>query len=238
MEREDKGEKGGARFVTYRRVSTAEQGRSGLGLEAQQRDLELFLRTLHEPKVVAEFVEVVSGGKGEGGRPELAKALELCRKQKATLLVAKLDRLSRSVAYVANLLEDKSVEFKVAQLPRASRFELHLWAALAEQEREFVSQRTKAALAAAKERGVKLGGWRGGEGTVALNRARSATWNANLAQVRGVVAHLRAEGASLRQVVHHLSGSGFRTEGGTPYTLGQVHRVAKFLDTEQQLQTA
>ena len=142
--KEQKPTNGGARFVTYWRVSTAEQGRSGLGLEAQQRDFVLFLRTLHEPKVVAEFVEVDSGGKGEGGRPELAKALELCRTQKATLLVAKLDRLSRSVAYVANLLEDKCVEFKVAQLPRASRFELHLWAALAEQEREFVSQRTTA----------------------------------------------------------------------------------------------
>ena len=85
-------------------------------------------------------------------------------------------------------------------------------------------------MAAAKARGVKLGGWRGGDGTVALNRRRSAECQANFEQVRGVVAHLRAEGVSLRQVVRHLEGYGFRTQEGTPYTLGQVHRVAKWVE--------
>ncbi len=227
-----------ARFVTYRRVSTSEQGRSGLGLEAQQRDLDLYLGTVPEATVLAEFVEVVSGGKGQGHRPELVKALELCRREKAVLLVAKLDRLSRSVAFVANLLEDKTVEFKVAQLPRASRFELHLWAALAEQEREFVSQRTKAALAAAKERGVVLGGWRGGAGTVAMNQRRSAECDANFEQVKAMVAHLRERGASLREVVRHLDAYGVRTSDGTPYSLGQVHRVVKRLTKVDDSTTA
>jgi DNA invertase Pin-like site-specific DNA recombinase len=128
------------RYVLYRRVSHAEQGRSGLGLEAQKRDLELYLAGQPDAEVLADFVEVASGAKGD--RPALLEALALCRKQKATLLVSKLDRLSRNVAFVATLLEERGVEFVVASLPQASRFELHLYAALAEQERTFISQRT------------------------------------------------------------------------------------------------
>ncbi len=216
-----------AQFVTYRRVSTAEQGRSGLGLEGQQRDLDLFLRSVEGAEVLAEFVEVVSGGKGEGGRPELAKALALCRQKKATLLVAKLDRLSRSVAFVANLLEDKTVEFKVAQLPRASRFELHLWAALAEQEREFVSQRTKAALAAAKERGVKLGGPRPNLDKHNHLRAERAQQAAQ--SVKSLVVPLRKAGATLQQVADSLNGAGVRTARGNCWRPEQVRRVLERL---------
>lgn len=215
------------RYVTYRRVSTSEQGRSGLGLEAQQRDLDLFLGAIPEALVLAEFVEVVSGGKGEDDRPELSKALEICRKERAILLVAKLDRLSRSVAFVANLLEDKTVEFKVAQLPRASRFELHLWAALAEQEREFVSQRTKAALAAAKARGVKLGGAR--PHLPEHNRRRNERAQRHAESVASLVLGLRDRGATLRETAEALNGAGVTAPRGGNWAPTQVMRVLRRL---------
>lgn len=214
-------------FVTYRRVSTSEQGRSGLGLEAQQRDLDLYLGTVPDAKVLADVVEVVSGGKGENDRPELAKALALCRREKATLLVAKLDRLSRNVAFVANLLEDKTVNFKVAQLPRASRFELHLWAALAEQEREFVSQRTKAALAAAKARGVKLGGARPHLPEHNCRRTERAQRHAE--GVATLVLGLRDRGATLRETAEALNGAGLTAPRGGTWAPNQVRRVLERL---------
>jgi DNA invertase Pin-like site-specific DNA recombinase len=201
-----------ARYVLYRRVSTDEQGRSGLGLEAQKRDLDLYLATREEAEVVADLVEVASGGKSD--RPVLTEALALCRKQKATLLVAKLDRLSRNVAFVATLLEDKSVEFVVASLPQASRFELHLYAALAEQEREWVSLRTKAALDAARKRGVKLGGAR--PHLAGLNEAKKQRVREEAEALAPLALPLRAQGLSLRAVCDRLNAAGVRTRNGKP----------------------
>lgn len=200
------------RYVLYRRVSHAEQGRSGLGLEAQSRDLDLYLGDKPEAQVEGSFVEVASGAKSD--RPVLAEALALCRKQKATLLVSKLDRLSRNVAFVATLLEDKTVELVVASLPQASRFELHLYAALAEQERTFISQRTKAALAAAKERGVKLGGAR--PHLAGLNDAKKQRLREEARALAPLALPLRAEGLSLRAVCDRLNAAGVRTRTGKP----------------------
>lgn len=211
------------RFVTYRRVSTDEQRRSGLGLEAQSRDLELFLSTLPEATVLADYSEVVSGGKTDSDRPVLTQALQHCRKARATLLVSKLDRLSRNVAFVANLLEDKTVDLVVAQLPRASRFELHLYAALAEQEREFVSQRTKAALAAAKARGVKLGGAR--PHLPEHNQRRRERADRHAQSVASLVVTLRDRGATLQEVADALNGSGLTTPRGSLWRPEQVRRV-------------
>ena len=147
-------------FITYTRVSTREQGKSGLGLEAQERDIELYLDNyVAEPYEVLETYTDIESGKHDD-RPELDKATSLAKETGATLLVAKLDRLSRKVSYVATLMEDKKLNFVVASMPYADKFQLHIYAALAEQERDFISIRTKAALAAAKERGVKLGGAR------------------------------------------------------------------------------
>lgn len=215
-------------FVTYRRVSTTEQGRSGLGLEAQQRDLDLFLAQHPEATVVGTYTEVVSGGKGEQKRPVLAEALRHCRQAKAVLLVSKLDRLSRNVAFIANLLEDKTVEFTVASLPQASRFELHLYAALAEQERTFISQRTKAALAAAKERGVQLGGPRQYLETENTRRADEALQNAQA--VASLVVPLRQGGATLQEVADALNGGGVLTPRGKEWRPTQVKRVLERLD--------
>lgn len=214
------------RFVLYRRVSHAEQGRSGLGLEAQKRDLDLYLAGQEGAEVLADLVEVASGGKGD--RPVLAEALELCRKQKATLLVAKLDRLSRQVSFVANLLEEKGVEFVVASLPHASHFELHLYAALAEQEKRFVSLRTKAALAAAKERGVVLGGAR--HHLPDLNRAKQEQVREEAEALAPLLLPLRQAGKSYKALAEHLNRAGVKTRtGGTFYPV-KVGRLLAALE--------
>ncbi len=215
------------RFVLLRRVSTAGQGRSGLGLEAQQRDIDLFLAQRPVATVVGTYTEVVSGGKGEQHRPVLGEALEHCRRAKAILLVSKLDRLSRNVAFIANLLEDKTVEFRVASLPQASRFELHLYAAMAEQEKRFIGQRTKAALAAARERGVKLGGPRRYLDTENTRRAGEALRNAQA--VASLVVPLREKGATLQEVADALNGSGVLTPRGGEWRPTQVKRVLERL---------
>ena len=147
-------------YVTYNRVSTKDQGRSGLGLAAQERDIGLFLDTYSEEpyQIIGAFMDVQSGGHDD--RPELGKALDMVRQAGAELLVAKLDRLSRKVAFIANLMDDKRINLRVATMPSADKFQLHIYAALAEQEREFISVRTRAALAEAKACGVQLGGLR------------------------------------------------------------------------------
>ena len=145
-------------FVIYTRVSTKRQGKSGLGLEAQQRDIELYLQNYAEVpyEVLGSFCDIESGKHSD--RPELNKAMDLAIQSKATLLVAKLDRLSRDVELIAGVI--KRCDLIVASMPNADKFQLHIYAALAEQEREFISVRTKAALAEAKAKGVKLGGSR------------------------------------------------------------------------------
>ena len=146
------------KYVIYLRVSTKQQGDSGLGLEAQERDIDIFLKSYNKGQfeVIGKFKDVMSGKGSVEERPTFKKAVELAKQHNATLLVAKLDRLSRDVETVARLI--KAVDIKVACMPYADKFQLHLYAALAEQERDFISARTKAALQAAKARGVKLGG--------------------------------------------------------------------------------
>ena len=146
------------KYVIYLRVSTKQQGDSGLGLEAQERDIDIFLNSYNKGQfeVIGKFKDIMSGKGSVEERPTFKKAVELAKQHNATLLVAKLDRLSRDVETVARLI--KAVDIKVACMPYADKFQLHLYAALAEQERDFISARTKAALQAAKARGVKLGG--------------------------------------------------------------------------------
>ncbi|WP_374437299.1 recombinase family protein, partial [Tabrizicola sp.] len=147
----------GRTFVAYLRVSTDQQGRSGLGLEAQQAAIGAFLlpgdRLLSPP-----FVEVESGRKAE--RPQLVAAIARCRQTGATLLVAKLDRLARDAHFLLGL-QKAGVEFVAADMPTANRLTVGIMALVAEEEARMISARTKAALAAAKARGVKLGGDRG-----------------------------------------------------------------------------
>ncbi len=212
------------RYVIYLRVSTEDQGRSGLGLEAQRRDIDLFLSSFSEVpwEILGEFLEIQSGG--DNDRPQLGKALEMVRKNPgAELLVAKLDRLSRRVAFIANIIEDKRVTLRVASMPHADTFQLHVYAALAEQERAFISARTKAALAAAKARGVKLGG--NNDPAQKRNEARKATAVKEAMKLKDTVLALQAAGMSLRGIAERLNQMGLKTTRGADWSAVQVQRV-------------
>lgn len=199
-------------FITYTRVSTREQGKSGLGLEAQERDIELYLDNyVAEPYEVLETFRDIESGKRDD-RPELDKAISLAKETGATLLVAKLDRLSRKVSYVATLMEDKKLNFVVASMPFADKFQLHIYAALAEQERDFISIRTKAALAAAKERGVKLGGARP-EAAVRHEAVKAAADRA-AAKVIDQIRDYRKSGKSYSFIADQFNALGVATARG------------------------
>ena len=209
------------RFITYARVSTQSQGKSGLGLEAQQRDLDMYLSQVPVHKVTQSFVEVESG-KNDANRPMLQEALELARRTGQILLVSKLCRLSRDAAFVLTLMKDTSVRFRVATMPSADNFQLGIYALLNQQEREQISARTKAALAAAKARGVKLGNPQNLKRTnekrhqLALQRAQ---------QLASVVVPLRQAGQTLQQIADALNGMGLKTARGGhfhPYSVSLV----------------
>src|SRR3954454_1904173 len=159
-----------ANFVAYYRVSTAGQGRSGLGLDAQRRAVTDFLNG-GSWELLAEFVEVESGKADD--RPQLEQALTTCELSGATLVVAKLDRLSRNLAFLAKL-QDSGAHFVAADMPGGNELTIHIMAAVAQAERKAISVRTKEALAAAKARGVRLGGNRGNLEDLRKGPARSA----------------------------------------------------------------
>jgi DNA invertase Pin-like site-specific DNA recombinase len=193
-------------YVAYYRVSTQRQGASGLGLEAQQRAVRDHLDD-GRWTLLRELVEIESGKRAD--RPKLEEALTLCRVHGAKLIIAKLDRLARNVAFVSNLMKS-DVEFEAVDFPQANRLTIHILAAVAEHEAEAISNRTKAALAAAKARGVKLGGFRGRAGSPAscavARRARSAKVAARAADLAPVIAEIRSAGAaSLRAVAAALN---------------------------------
>lgn len=191
------------RYVVYRRVSTKRQGDSGLGLEAQDRDIDLFL-TNYSPEpheVLATFTDVKSGRYAD--RPELDRAIDLAREHRAELLCSKLDRVSRDVAFIAALLKDTRLKLRVASMPHADKFQLHIYAALAEQEREFISIRTKQALVAAKARGVELGGLR--DGTIKRNAAAVEAADAAAHRVSNIIIPMRKSGATLQNIADALN---------------------------------
>lgn len=218
-------------YVTYKRVSSAEQGRSGLGLDAQDRDIQLYLETYSDVpfEIVGAFVDVESGGNDD--RPELAKAIALAKRTGAELLVAKLDRLSRDVAFIATLLKDKRLSFRVASMPHADKFQLHIYAALAEQERDFISRRTKAALAAAKAKGKVLGGLR--DTTMKRNEVVKQDAQRRAEDLEGVLLPMRQAGKSLREIAAELSRLGVKTARGGEWTAAQVSRHLSRLATAQ-----
>ncbi len=161
-----------AGFVSYIRVSTTKQGESGLGLEAQR---EAVARHLGANAPLAEFLEVESG-KRSANRPQLIAALDLCKRKKAVLVIAKLDRLSRNLYFIAGLLES-GVEFTACDNPHANKMTIQLLAVFAEHEREMISARTKAALAAAKTRGTVLGNPRWEDGLAKARMAKKSAGN-------------------------------------------------------------
>lgn len=195
--------------IAYIRVSTEEQGRSGLGLEAQEAEIKRFAAA--EGLEITQWFREVRSGKRTADtlahRPELADALAAARIMDAPLLVAKLDRLSRDMAFVANLMNDPTVEFIVAALGRQDRLVLHLFAAVAEHERALISSRTKAGLAAARARGVVLGNPRmsGHNGAADLAKqgrlAVVAAANTRALELRSLLDGLIAEGLTTNRTL-------------------------------------
>jgi len=214
------------KFVSYLRVSTARQGRSGLGLEAQRKAVEDYLNGGNW-QLVKEFKETESGKKAD--RPELAKAFQLCRLTGAKLVIAKLDRLSRDVHFLSGL-EKAGIEFVAVDNPHATKLTIHILAAVAQHEREMTSERTKAALAAAKRRGVKLGGDRG---VVPTNKqralaaaARQEKARARAADLAPVVQELQAVGSvTLRAIAEGLEARGIPAARGGKWSATQVARL-------------
>ncbi len=209
------------RFVVLLRVSTKSQGADGLGIDAQRRDIQLFLDQQDDPEVVSELVEVESGAKDS--RPVLEEALNLCRKHRASLLVQKVDRISRDMEVRARIVKDKQVQLRVASLPHADNFQIHLYGALASQEREFISQRTKAALASAKARGVRLGNPQLAE----MNRSRKRSARQFADQHSNLIWSLRNKGKTLREICSVLNDAGITTVNGSVFHPVQVTRILR-----------
>ena len=219
-------------IIAYLRVSTGSQGRSGLGLEAQRAALQNFATT-HGYTVAAEYVEVETG-KGADAldrRPQLAAALAAARKAKCAVAVAKLDRLSRDVAFIAGLMAQR-VPFIVAELGEdVDPFVLHMYAALAEKERAMISARTKAALASKVGKGILGNKTNLAEASAKGTAIQRAEADAFAKNVLPVIASLQAAGtASLRGIAAELEARGVRTARGGAWTAAQVSRVLARLE--------
>lgn len=218
-------------IIGYYRVSTARQGRSGLGLEAQRATVLRFAQA--ESFTLAREYTEIETGKGADAlerRPILAAALDEARRRRCPVVVAKLDRLSRDVAFIATLMAQR-VPFLVSELGRdVDPFALHLFAALAEKERALISQRIKAALAAAKARGVRLGGNRpenfSDVGRAAGRAAQTERANDQARFLAPLIEELRSRGASsLRELAEGLQASGTATPRGGRWTAMAVSRL-------------
>lgn len=211
--------------VAYLRVSTDKQGKSGLGLEAQREAVARYVAT-NGLDLIGEYIEVETG-KGANAlskRPELVAALATAKREKAGLIIAKLDRLARNVHFISGLMET-GVDFAVADMPNADRFQLHLYAALAEKEAEVISQRTKAALAAARERGVELG--KNGKNLARMHKAAALE---RLEPLTADLLALKAEGLSMRKMVDTLNERGIPSPAGARWHLSTLHKALAKLE--------
>ncbi|ASK88366.1 recombinase family protein [Sphingorhabdus sp. SMR4y] len=210
------------KFVSYLRVSTNRQGQSGLGLEAQRGAVRNYLACIpHEH--IDELVEVESGSKSS--RPVLAEALAQCRREKATLVIAKLDRLARNVAFISSMMET-GVDFVAVDAPYANKLMLHILSAFAEHEREQISMRTKVALAAAKARGVELGN----NGKVLARQNRLAAKNFAETMRTDIECCLDQSITTYTGVAERLNEQEISSRAGTAWSATMVSRVMKRLD--------
>ncbi len=223
------------KFVTYFRVSTQKQGRSGLGLEAQKATAAQFI-VAHGGVELASFVEVESGK--SDARPQLEAALLRCRQTRATLIVAKLDRLSRNISFLFRL-RDEGVKFQALDLPEANTLTLGVMASMAQHEREIISARTRAALAARKARGLPLGtprdltayASRASALGRAVNRAKAI---ARAKEIAAPIAEAQRNGhTSLRAIAAELNREGITTPRGKLWTATAVSNAQRLLSTAQ-----
>jgi DNA invertase Pin-like site-specific DNA recombinase len=217
-------------FVAYLRVSTQRQGFSGLGLEAQREIIQNFL---YDKKPIAEYIEVESGRKTDKGRPKLKEALEVCRKTGAKLIVAKLDRLARNVAFLSQLLES-DVDIVFCDFPQANKMVLHILAAISQYEAELISTRTKQALAAKKARGCKLGNPehlmnKHKEAIAKSNETnrKKAEENPNNKRAIAMLRILVEQGKTLSEMTNILNNEGFVTSQGHEFRVSQVSVLLK-----------
>jgi DNA invertase Pin-like site-specific DNA recombinase len=214
-------------FISYLRVSTGKQERSGLGLEAQKQAVDNFLNGGNWG-LIEEFVETESGKRDD--RPQLARALTACRVHNATLVIAKLDRLSRDAHFLLSL-QKANVRFVACDMPHADNFTVGILALVAQKEREMISTRTRDALAAAKRRGIKLGGDRGNLPFVAsAGAARSAKVRSQKSFERArdlmpTIAALQADGRSFAEIARQLNNRRIRAARGGAWQSTQVARV-------------
>ena len=224
-------------FVSYLRVSTQKQGQSGLGLEAQRKAVEDYLNG-GDWTVIEEVVEIESGKNNK--RPKLNEAIQLCKASGATLVVAKIDRLTRDAAFLLNL-KDAGIDFIAADMPEANRLTIGIMALVAEQEREAISKRTKEALAAAKARGVQLGAYRdgvyvGGKGSRNTAKdasdARTALYRRRSAEKLPMIAKVDPDSSlSLRAIAQKLNELSVPTISGKgSWSANSVRRLKSFSD--------
>lgn len=205
------------KFIAYYRVSTIRQGESGLGLDAQKASTATYLAAI-SGTLSLEFTEVESGK--VANRPKLTEAIETCRRTGATLLIAKLDRLARNVAFIANLLES-GVSFTAIDMPNADKFMLHVYAAVAEEEGRRISERTKAALSSAKARGVKLG-----VHGIILSEKNRKDANRFASSFKPILNELLVnENLSFRNTAIRLNELGLPTARGRKWHSTSVHRL-------------
>lgn len=204
-----------AEYVAYYRVSTDKQGIKGLGMDAQREAVTRFMAGKGE--LAAQFIEVETGKKA--CRPQLDAAIAECRKRRAVLVIAKLDRLARNVHFISGLM-NSDVEFIAVDMPSANRLTIHILAAVAEHEAEMTSQRTKAALAAAKARGTKLGNPRAAE-AAALARAAKKIQSPP-PEVLKLMTEWKGQGRGLRDITRELNRLNIRTPQGNPWYASTV----------------
>lgn len=217
-----------SKYVAYYRVSTDKQGRSGLGLEAQQKAVLDYLNG-NGWEIVGEFTEIESGKRND--RPKLQTALRECRLHGATLVIAKLDRLARNVAFISNLM-DSEVDFVAVDFPQANRLTVHILAAVAEHEREMISQRTKAALAVAKARGVALGNPQHltdaarQQGTIESAKVRKAKAQSRASDYIPIIETIKADGiTTLAAIADAMNLRNVPAPRGGRWQATQVKRV-------------
>ncbi len=216
-----------SQYVAYLRVSTAKQKRSGLGLAAQRSTINEFL--CEDDELIAEFIEAHSGSKDH--REQLWQAIRVAKRQSAKLVIAKLDRFSRKVSFISRVMEE-GVELVVAEMPTATDFQLHIFAALAQEERRLISVRTKAALAQARARGTQLGV--NGRRLAKMNKARADNFALDLSCK---ITPLLDIGMSYRSIAEELNRTGIATFNGGQFHPQTVKNLAQRLDALRKLQS-